>query len=245
MEDFFFNNSIHEGELTLRCHRETECCLVLVEIAQVASLLADNKTRLFSLFSEEEQEYCKKFRFPKRLHEWLSGRIAAKYCLLQDNRRIAPLPNPRDFSILPDSHGRPVCFPLPGEKSANITLSHSYGYAVAMAADRPCGVDIQHIGAQILKVRDRVATADEITLAKQHVPGNLEAALTLLWSAKEAVKKHRLPEYPELFEAISVHRIIPEKNQTWTLECRLTADNEKQNVQAVHLDQYMLAWCRG
>ncbi|HHD63929.1 MAG TPA: 4'-phosphopantetheinyl transferase superfamily protein [Desulfobulbaceae bacterium] len=114
-----------------------------------------------------------------------------------------------------------------------------------MAADRPCGVDIQHIGAQILKVRDRVATTDEIALANRHIPGNLEAALTLLWSTKEAVKKHRLPKYPGLFEAIFVQRIIPEKNQPWTLECRLPADNEKQSVQAVHLDQYMLAWCKG
>lgn len=232
--------------LVLRCHRETGFCLVLVDISQVAAHLTDDKSLLLSWLSRKEKEYCKKFRFPKRHHEWLSGRIAAKYCLMRHNQQVSLRCTPRDFSILPDFHGRPICFPPPGRKAANITISHSRGYAVAMAADRPCGVDIQHIGTQILKVRDRIATTDEITLAKRHVPGDPEAALTLLWSTKEAVKKHRLPEYPGLFEAIFVERIIPGKNnQTWTLECRLTTDNKKQIVLAVHLDQYMLAWCRG
>jgi phosphopantetheinyl transferase len=246
MEDFFYNQSIIDEALTLRCHMEAELCLVLIDISQGAAQLTENEALLLSWLSREEKEYCKKFRFPKRHHEWLSGRIAAKHCLLRHNQQVLLRHPPRDFSILPDSHGRPICFLPPGEKAANITISHSRGYAVAMTADQPCGVDIQHIGAQILKVRDRIATTDEIALAKQHVPGNPEAALTLLWSTKEAVKKHRLPEYPGLFEAISVQRISPEaNNRTWTLECRLTTADKKQIVQAVHLEQYMLAWCRG
>jgi phosphopantetheinyl transferase len=115
-----------------------------------------------------------------------------------------------------------------------------------MVADHACGIDIQHIGPQILKVKDRIASSTEQTLAQQIFPMDTEIALTMVWAVKEALKKHRLPEDPGIFEAINIGRISPETGtNSWLAECCIAGNNQIHIVHVAHLNQYILAWSHG
>ena len=235
----------HNGALRLRYRNEENECLTLVDTSQVSDLLSREQQALLSWLSDEEQQYLAHFRFPKRYNEWLSGRIAAKCCLLQSLKKHA-LFRPGACSILPDSHGRPVLSGPETAASMKLSISHSHQYAVAMTADSACGIDIQHIGTRILKVRDRIATAEELALADSLQAGSREAGLTLLWVVKEAVKKHRLSEQAGIFEAIALERVTPgHTKNSWQAQCRLTENKRSQSVRIVHLNNYMMAWCLG
>ena len=246
MNDFFNSQYKHNGALRLRYRMEEDECLTLVDMSQVSDLLSRKQQTLLSWLSDKEQRHLARFRFPKRYNEWLSGRIAAKCCLLQAAKKQATPLRPEECPILPDSHGRPV---LSGEQLSapiQLSISHSHRYAVAMTANSGCGIDIQHIGARILKVRDRIATAKELALADNLQAGSREAGLTLLWVVKEAVKKHRLPEQAGIFEAIALERVTPgHTKNSWQAKCRLTETKQSQLVRIVQLDNYMMAWCRG
>ncbi len=243
MNAFFNCQHRHNGSLRLRCRTEQDECIALVDIFQVSGLLSGEQQTLLSWLSQEEKKHLHRFRFPKRYKEWLSGRIAAKCCLLQAVPGQPVAQRPEEFTILPDPHGRPL---LTGAASKYISISHSHRYAVAMSSDTNCGIDIQHIGARILNVRDRIATAEEIALADNSRAGSREAGLTLIWVIKEAIKKHLLPEQPGIFEAIAIERISPADNNNFRrIQCRLIENNRSQTVRAVRLDDYMLAWCRG
>jgi len=247
MKDFFRSQHKHNEPLQLRYHQADGACLSLVDISQVTAALLDQKEQtLFSWLTEEEKQYLQRFRFAKRYNEWLSGRIAAKCCLLQssDNRHGARQPD--DFSILPDPHGQPVLSSKSTGSHPRISISHSHQYAVAIAANQACGIDIQNIGSQILKVEDRIANSTERTLAQQIFPEHIETGLTMLWAIKEALKKHRLPEQPGIFEAITIGQIISGAgDNSWLAECRLARDNQIHIVHVAHLGQYMLAWSLG
>ncbi len=246
MNVFFNDQHRHNGSLRLRYRLEHDECLALVDMAQVSELPGGEQQTLLSWLSGEEKKYLERFRFPKRYKEWLSGRIAAKCCLLQTGEKGPQPQRPDDFSILPDSHGRPILSGPRMDPPVRLSISHSHQYAVAMAANQACGVDIQHIGPQILKVRDRIATAEELALADSLLIGSREAGLTLLWVIKEAVKKHLLPEQPGIFEAISVKGISPAgKKNYWQAQCRLIENKQSQIVRIVRLEDYMMAWCRG
>jgi len=247
MKDFFRSQHKHNEHLQLRYHQTDGACLTLVDISQVAAALLHQKEQtLFSWLTGEENQYMQRFRFPKRYNEWLSGRIAAKCCLLQSlDSRQGPR-RPDDFSILPDTHGQPILSSKSTGSHPRISISHSHQYAVAIAANQACGIDIQNIGSQILKVKDRIANATERTLAQQIFPRQMEIGLTMLWAIKEALKKHRLPEQPGIFEAITIGRIMPGAGKnSWLAECRLSRDNQIHIVHVAHLDQYILAWSQG
>ena len=225
---------------------EEDECLALVDTSQVSCLLSRAQQMLLSWLSAEEQQYLARFRFPKRYNEWLSGRIAAKCCLLQAAKKQSTPLRPEECSILPDSHGRPVLSGAQMGTSMQLSISHSHQYAVAMTADLACGIDIQHIGDRIFKVRDRIATTKELVLADSLQAGSREAGLTLLWVAKEAVKKHRLSEQPGIFEAITLELVTPgHTKNSWQAKCRLYENKQSQSVRIVQLDNYMMAWCRG
>ncbi len=245
MKDFFNRQYDHQGNIQLHHNRQPDACLARIDISLVAAILNTEQQSLLSWFSDDEREYLRRFRFPKRRHEWLSGRIAAKHCLLQINKSKGSPHRADVFSILPDVHGQPILTSAPTGHLHKVSISHSHQYAVAIAAGHGCGIDIQHIGPQILKVKDRIATAAEISLARQLLPDNMQIGLTLLWAVKEALKKHKLPDQSGIFEAIVIEQIHPDYRQhSWRVECRLTATNQLQTVRAILLDQYILAWCR-
>ncbi len=136
----------------------------------------------------------------KRRSEWLGGRIAAKVAVLDylrsrrsqgDNKN--PLWKATSFPIRSTPAGRPFLASesrIYGREAPYISISHSQKYALAVAAATPCGIDIQVSSATLLRVKDRFCSPQEETTLAANLPTLTELErLTLLWAAKEAVKK--------------------------------------------------------
>ena len=73
-----------------------------------------------------------------------------------------------------------------------ISISHSGPLAAALAANLPCGLDIQQPGPNIHRVKKRFALREEedilaASLRSEAFPET--ERLTMLWAAKEAVRK--------------------------------------------------------
>ncbi len=185
-----------------RLDRDRCLCLALVELPTLEALKpADNlPERLALLLSPGEMENFAAFRLEKRRREWLGGRLAAKQALLLltggDN-------DVRTISILPDEHGRPCpTMPLP-PPVPSLSISHSGAFAVAMAGQgRNCGIDVQEIVPRIDRLADHIGEPQELALLAEHVADTVTTRLTMLWAAKEAVKKSLLSDQAAFFSAI-------------------------------------------
>jgi phosphopantetheinyl transferase (holo-ACP synthase) len=97
--------------------------------------------------------------------------------------------------IVNDPTGRPLIKvdPVSGEKNRShpeISISHGGGYGAALAADAPCGIDLQEQKDTLLRVLDKYCTAEEDGILAASLPDMAPPArLSLLWTAKEAAKK--------------------------------------------------------
>jgi len=81
--------------------------------------------------------------------------------------------------------GAPYLVEQGEELGTNISISHCEGLvAVAHCRDRKVGVDVEVVSDRVMRVRDRVLSADEIRFAGSSVVLN-----TLAWTAKEALFK--------------------------------------------------------
>jgi 4'-phosphopantetheinyl transferase EntD len=182
----------------------------------------------------EEQERLQTLHYEKRHLEWLGGRICAKQASLQylhDNN----LPNWGQNSILSTrtlesatlcapqlqimtaASGRPLLdnSVLPGDLSPpHISISHSRRYALAVAASTPCGIDIQVTSDALGRVKERFCSQEEEGLLGHELEGlQLPDRLTLLWAAKEAVKKGaELARMPGFLDLALTHIEISAKN---------------------------------
>ncbi len=167
----------------------------------------------------EEQERLQTLHYEKRHLEWLGGRICAKQASLQylHGKPSAPaaLRAPQ-LQIMTAASGRPFLdhSALPADLGRpHISISHSKRYALAVAASTPCGIDIQATSDALGRVKDRFCSQEEEEimgrdLKKMQPPDRL----TLLWAAKEAVKKGaelaRMPGFLDL--ALTHIQDIPE-----------------------------------
>jgi phosphopantetheinyl transferase len=169
--------------------------IVRVACAPLAGLVAGAGVRTDFYLGRDERARFAAFRYEKRRLEWLAGRIAAKCAALQlathSTATNWPAEQWQRMQIAADDSGKPYLLPRPDLAAPPaISISHSRGLAVAMAGPRLCGIDIQQITPAIARVAERfVAAGDEEILAPAVAAWGRPAALTLLWSAKEAVKK--------------------------------------------------------
>jgi len=183
-------------------------CMTLVDLTELEQLMEqkDAAHELWILLSPEENKLFSSFTYPKRKREWLGGRIAAKYAVLQ-LLQITPEPETIPVvSILPAADGSPhiaAPLPIPGEPPA-LSISHSDRYAVGIAAQtKACGIDIQKITEKTVRVANRFCEEKELQLLQDRVPLlSLTERLTLLWSAKEALKKAMLNDQPVIFHGV-------------------------------------------
>jgi len=134
-----------------------------------------------------------KYKLPKRRSEYLTGRLCAK--LAASNYLQSSLNTPvamAQIEIFNAGHGRPyiTVHPSPSPTVPDISISHSKGYAVAMAAEHRCGIDIQKHEKSLIKVKEKYCTTREYTLLSEIIKNGDELLrLALLWSAKEAIQK--------------------------------------------------------
>ncbi len=221
-------------------------CLSLLDLRLLAPLLAQEEPLelLTSWLSANEARFLAGLTYPKRRVEWLGGRLAAKHGLSRLTAAHSSTPY-RDYSLLPDAHGRPVLdSPLPFGDSLHVSISHSKHYAAALVTTAPvCGLDIQEKTARLVAVQERITTADERALASA-IP-DPPTRLALLWTVKEAVKKGCLADHPSFFGAIRVIDLDHDPLATfWTARC-LVRDEGVVLARIIEFDNYLLAWVIG
>jgi len=139
----------------------------------------------------------------KRKIEWYGGRICAKTALA-DLVSSENCIDPGEIVISNASTGRPFAvLPSPtscGVEKHDISISHSSGIACAAAATSFCGIDVQEPKETLLRVYDRFCLKheEELLLSSLKDPGQIDC-LTLLWAAKESIRKAcshaHLPEF--------------------------------------------------
>ena len=244
---FFPECHLLAGLQTSRCRmdRDRGWCLALVHLADLHFLDREKQqSQLARLLSPAELERFAAFRLEKRRREWLGGRLAIKQALL---RLTGEDKDVRTISILPDEHGRPRLTMSRPAPVPSISISHSGTSAVAMASRaRSCGVDVQEIVPRIERLADHIGEPAELALLAGAIAGaNNAARLTMLWAAKEAVKKSLLPDQPAFFNATRLREIDMDStgSAVFRLACTLHGMRATGATIRIHrFDGYILAF---
>lgn len=178
----------------------------LIELEEITTGIAGIDIHLRLLHDAEIKRYSA-FSFTKRKYEYLAGRVAAKLAL-------ANFLKLDDFSQLQDIHisnnqsGRPFVVSQTSRSTLavpDISISHSKRFGCAIASNRYCGVDIQEPQDTLLRVYDKFCHTNEEQLLSQC--GNIQNSidrLTLLWAAKEAVRKSCSHNFVPGFQELSL-----------------------------------------
>ena len=186
----------------------------------------------------EEQEKLQTLHYEKRHLEWLGGRICAKQASLQylhGNPSKSTLRSPH-IQIITAASGRPFLHShvLPeGLHIPHLSISHSKRYALAVATSTPCGIDIQVTSNALGRVQDRFCSQKEEGLLSRDLKKlQLPDHLTLLWAAKEAVKKGvelaRMPGFLDL-SLTHIQNILEAEGLT---NCLFTLDYQESHQES-------------
>lgn len=181
---------------------------VMVDIEKVSHKLPGLlKTNcLQKTISSRELKVLQSYKMEKRRHEWFSGRVCAKMAAadfvasqygkhLELNQIvIGNIPSGRPYITWPDH-----CLP---QGESDLSISHSGRYAIAVTASAACGIDIQEPRQTLIRVKDRFCLDEEEALLNNIMAEQDEiSSLTLLWAAKEAVRKtYSLQFIPEFLQ---------------------------------------------
>ncbi|HWP00056.1 MAG TPA: polyketide synthase dehydratase domain-containing protein [Methylococcus sp.] len=151
----------------------------------------------FYLHVEEMQAFSDKQAHPRRQLHWLLGRIAAKDAVrswLARRQGTREMLHPAAFVLRNDEKGRPEVAPgsmIPKELP-NISISHCEDRAIAVAHDKPVGVDIETVGVHDPGFVRTISSEKECALLKEsdgEFAGHSDEWITRLWCAKEAAGK--------------------------------------------------------
>lgn len=153
-----------------------------------------NNAQYRRILTQEEYNYYKSLKTPKRAEEWLAGRLAVKKVvarlLEKSSENAATLSN---VVIHQDELGKPTVEirETPDARKYEISLSHSNGFVAAAATDssvfRGIGIDIERV-----KPRSKAWVEDYFTEEEKRAAEDSQdkwAYLTALWSLKEASLK--------------------------------------------------------
>ena len=175
--------------------------LVVLDLESLAmeTRPAGDKAMADNCLSPIEQQRYGNFSHEKRKNEWLGGRIGAKLaaarCIELSDDTGETTAAWQDIAIESQESGRPFCVTGKQDQKLqnvpDISISHSSDLAAAMAVSRgKCGIDIQQASQKTVKVRERFCTQEEHEMLQGFLPDASEAVrLTLLWAAKEALRK--------------------------------------------------------
>lgn len=138
--------------------------LVLWRIQETPAWYFENLSLSKNLWREFHQITAQSVRV-----QWLASRFA-----LQQVAKAV------EMDIHKDHFGKPHLV----NDSRFISISHCQGYAAAIAAEAPVGVDVEVVSSRVQRIKDRFLSAQE-----QALLGPTDEALMLAWSAKESVYK--------------------------------------------------------
>lgn len=150
----------------------------LVVVRGTPAVLAEAEAAL----AAEEATLWRSFTVPKRRIDWLLGRFATK---LAARRLLGDAPPLAAIVVTTGPGGAPRTLLGPDRTPGPaVSISHSDGCAVALAADHPVGVDLEQRRAMPPgSARFYLTEAEQAWLSGQ--PWGPESALAL-WAMKEA-----------------------------------------------------------
>ncbi|HUD71950.1 MAG TPA: beta-ketoacyl synthase N-terminal-like domain-containing protein [Dongiaceae bacterium] len=147
------------------------------------------------VLSRRERQTWRTVGGAKRRREWLMGRVAAKDAVrhfLINSRGLAAFP--ADIEITSDPHGRPA----PGGAflnrlglSLSVSIAHTDGVAMALAAEPALGVgiDIERVDRRRGEFERAAFNPEELRLLGEGSEADRRERALRLWCAKEAVAK--------------------------------------------------------
>jgi len=200
---------------------------------------------LATWLAPEEQRRLGSFKLPKRQKEWLAGRICAKIAVqkLSSPSPAASAASSNRVTVINGENGRPALFldgtPCPG---LDTSLSHSGEFALALIAEKYCGVDIQESRETLVKVQERFCSeADKSILAAAFSHGPGIAELNLLWTVKEAIRKTLSYKHIPDFLKIDLGRVEQLDSDSFAFHCVY----QHRPITAIcsHHQSYSIALC--
>jgi 4'-phosphopantetheinyl transferase EntD len=123
----------------------------------------------------------------KRKNSFAAARLALKR-LSRELSDQAPQRSPGKINTVQADSPKPVCPVSANSKSQFCSVSHDSRFAVAVAADKPVGIDVEPLTAKAFQNRRLFTDESEAALTKHFSEGEAAAALRV-WSAKEAAAK--------------------------------------------------------
>ncbi len=203
----------------LNNHRQI--CLSFIDLNYLLKACQKERNKSFplSFLSKKEQKKYLSFNFDKRKLEWLGGRVAAK---ISCSELILGPQTPVDWhawEVTPNPAGRPYILPnLPNiGPPPDISISHSGNLACGCASQKlTCGIDLQKITSTTIKVKKRFASSKEQSILKKSMSAcDQSTALTLLWAAKESLRKAFVCDPLLGFTDLQLIDLIPYDNSTY------------------------------
>jgi phosphopantetheinyl transferase len=156
------------------------------------------------------------FQFSPKKQGFLVGRLAAKRAL----GALLEEPDLRRIEIHAGIYGQPLV-QHPRAGSAEVSVSHSHGLAVALAfrAECPMGIDLETISAVSAEVVLREIEASPPELAWLATGGvDPATACCVLWTAREALGKSFRLGLNSPLGILALSEIRPQGEASWT--CR-------------------------
>jgi phosphopantetheinyl transferase len=137
-------------------------------------LSAEEKIRFEEMGDRRRKSFLAARLACKRLSRTLSG---------QDE-----VTDPRDISTVCADRPHPCCPRTDGGAVCACSVSHDNRFSVAVARDRPVGIDVEKVSGRVLKTRRLYMDESEMALVRASPLGEAETAVRI-WSIKEAVTK--------------------------------------------------------
>ena len=157
----------------------------------------------------------------RRMLEVLAVRCALKELLYGEEREV-----------LYTEDGAPYL-----EGGPYLSISHTDGFAAVFTCGVPVGADIERRGKRVQRVTSHFLRPEELTVLT--ITGQLDLALHLAWSAKEAAFKILGHDYYDLQHRTTVQYIDWESQ---ILLLGVDAQDKPLTVHFTYTDEYVLAW---
>ena len=215
--------------------------LILINLEELQRQLTSGEFDLAECLAPRELTTYHQFKYQKRQIEWLGGRLAAKQAVLHAIGQETTGPTMREWPICADEHGRPFFRSL-GNKQPSLSISHSHGLALAMIVnERDCGLDLQKISEATIRVKEKfcIQTEEQIITALDLPDNNPATGLTLLWAAKEALRKARGGHPLTGFTAMQLTEAAQPNNHCWLFTMRI--NNEKHLIPTFFYKDFAIA----
>jgi phosphopantetheinyl transferase len=151
----------------------------VIELKAVASfaskvLSAEEKIRLEKMGDRRRKSFLAARLACKRVSRTLSGHDEVT--------------DPRDISTVCADKPNPRCPRTDGGADCSCSVSHDNRFSVAVACNRPVGIDVEKVSGRVLTSRRLYMSESEMALVPASLLGEAETAVRI-WSIKEAVTK--------------------------------------------------------